>query len=122
MTKMHFYNKIDKKDKMMAGDELDRFVSSILETKQLSGMDDDVHAQLIDDLKQQLLDQINRALIDALPEEKLDQFNALLEDESVSDDEIQQFILNSGLDTQKIAAKTMLRFRDLYLESTEERA
>lgn len=105
----------------MAGDDLDRFVADMLQEKSLAGVNDEVRAQLIQDLKQQLLDQINRALIDALPEDKLDEFNHMLEDESTSDESLQQFILNSGIDTTQVAARTMLQFRDLYLQSPGER-
>lgn len=103
------------------GDELDRFVIDMLEAKQLSGVDDNVRAQLVDDLKQELLDQINRALIDALPDDKLDHLNSLLEDESVPDGAIQQFMMDSGIDVKRVTAETMLTFRGLYLQSEEER-
>jgi predicted methyltransferase len=106
----------------MTGDDLDRFISDILEAKKLSGVDADVRTQLIGDLKQQLLDQINRALIDALPEDKLDQFNILLEDPSTTDESIQSFIATNGVDVTRVTAQTMLRFRDLYLEPAEDRA
>lgn len=106
----------------MAGGELDQFVTQIINEKRLSGVTDDVRAQLVDDLKRELMAQINRALIDALPEEKLDAFNLLLEDETSDETIIQQFIMNSGIDVTNITARTMLRFRDLYLQPTGERA
>ena len=105
----------------MAEDELDRFVAEILEAKQLSGVNDDVRAQLLSDLKQQLLDQINNALINALPEDSLDHFNALLDNSDTTDEEVQQFIMNSGVDVGRVTTETMLLFRGLYLESPEER-
>lgn len=105
----------------MAGDDLDKFVADILEAKQLSGVDDLVRDQLISDLKSSLLDQINRALINALPEDKLDELNAKLEDDSVTDETIQQFIMDSGVDVQRVTVETMLAFRSLYLQTPEER-
>lgn len=105
----------------MAGDELDRFVAEILEAKKLSGVNDDVRAQLLSDLKRELLDQINRALIDALPEDSLDRFNALLDAPDTTDEEVQQFIMNSGVDVRRVTTETMLLFRGLYLETPEER-
>lgn len=106
----------------MNGDELDQFVGGILDAKKLSGIDQDVRAQLVTDLKQQLLDQINRALIDALSEDKLDEFNALLEDPTTTDETVQTFITTSGVDINRVTSKTMLQFRDLYLQSAEDRA
>jgi hypothetical protein len=106
----------------MNGDELDQFIGGILDAKKLSGIDQDVRAQLVTDLKQQLLDQINRALIGALSEDKLDEFNTLLEDPKTTDETVQTFITTSGVDIDRVTAKTMLQFRDLYLQSAEDRA
>ena len=99
----------------MAGDELDQFINEMLDAKKLSGVTEDVRAQLVSDLKQRLLDQINKALIDALPDEKMDEFERLLDDESLTDEQVQQFIMNSGVDVKKVTTVTMLRFYDLYV-------
>ncbi|HEU4715425.1 MAG TPA: DUF5663 domain-containing protein [Candidatus Saccharimonadales bacterium] len=99
----------------MAGDELDQFINEMLDAKKLSGVTEDVRAQLVSDLKQRLLDQINKALIDALPDEKMDEFERLLDDESLTDEQVQQFIVNSGVDVKKVTTVTMLRFYDLYV-------
>jgi len=102
----------------MAGDELDQFVNEMLDAKRLSGVTDDVRTQLVSDLKQRLLDQINKALIDALPDEKMDEFERLLDDDSLADEQIQQFIVNAGVDVKKVTTVTMLRFYDLYVTPT----
>lgn len=101
----------------MGGDELDQFINEMLDAKQISGLTDEVRAQLVSDLKQRLLDQINKALIDALPEDKMDEFEQLLDNESAGDAELQQFIANAGVDVKKVATVTMLRFYDLYVTS-----
>lgn len=106
----------------MQGDELDQFIADILTAKQLSGVTDEVRVQLTADLKERLLDQINRALINALDDEQIAQFNALLDDSSTDDQAAQQFIVNSGVDVRQVTAKTMLRFRDLYLNPNAEEA
>ncbi len=105
----------------MAQDELDKFIEDILVAKNLSGMSDEVKMQLISDLKARLLDQINRALIEALPDDKLDEFNLLLDSGNVSDESLQQFIIQSGVNIQQVTAKTMLLFRDLYLQTSDQR-
>ena len=99
----------------MTGDELDQFVREILAAKQLSGVNDDVRAQLVQDLRQRLLDQINRALIDALPDEKLDEFTNMLDNSEVTDELAQEFMVASGVDVKRVSIRTMLTFRDLYL-------
>jgi len=106
----------------MSQDEaLDKFINDMLSDKDLSGVSDEARGYLLEDLKNRLLDQVNRALIDALPEDKNAEFDALLDNESVTDIQVQQFIIDSGVDVQKIAAKAMLLFRDLYLQTPEQR-
>lgn len=100
----------------MAGDELDQFVNEMLDAKQLSGVTDDVRAQLVSDLKQRLLDQVNKALIDALPDGKMDEFEQLLDDETIDDARVQQFMLDAGVDVKKVTTVTILRFYDLYVK------
>lgn len=102
-------------------DQLDVFIKEIIDTKQLSGITDEARAGLIEEMRERLLDMINRALVSALPEVKVAEFSMLLDDESISDDRVQQFIADSGVDVERITAKTMLAFRDLYLLPNSER-
>lgn len=105
---------------MQEQDELDIFIDDILTAKNLSGVTDEVRKDLVADMKSRLLDQVNKGLIAALPEDKFDEFDRLLDDENVNEDQIQQFIVDSGVDVQKVTVNIMLRFRDLYLNPTEE--
>lgn len=105
----------------MAGDELDKFVGEIIEAKKLPGVSDEVRQQLVSDMKQRLITQINQALIDALPDEKMSDFSNLLDDENVTEEQVQAFVMSSGIDVQRITAQTMLLFRSLYLNTAEER-
>ena len=106
----------------MADDELDKFINEILDAKQLSGVTADVRTQLVSDLKQRLLDQINRALVDVMPDDKITEFNNLLDDENLSDEAVQQFITDSGVDVSGVTLQTMLRFSELYIKSSTDRA
>lgn len=99
----------------MAGDELDGFINEMLDAKQLSGVTDEVRAQLVVDLKDRLFDQINKSLIDALPDDKLDEFEAMIDDENVQDADVQQFIASSGVDVKRVTSATMIRFYELYV-------
>lgn len=98
----------------MNQDALSKFISDIIDAKGYKTLDSDVRRQLEQDLKNRLLDQINRAVLEALPENKIDGFNDLL-DRGASQQEVQQYIATSGVDTKKITLETMLRFRSLYL-------
>lgn len=98
----------------MDQDALSKFISDIIDAKGYKTLDSDVRRQLEQDLKNRLLDQIDRAVLRALPENKIDGFNELL-DRNASQQEVQQYIATSGVDTKKITLETMLRFRSLYL-------
>lgn len=99
----------------MQEDELDTFINQILEEKNVTGLTDQVRETLVEDLKDRLLEQVNQAIIEALPEGKIDEMNALLDDESTSDQQLQSFIETSGVDVNKVTTKTMLSFAELYL-------
>ena len=98
----------------MDQDALSKFINDIIDAKNFKTLDSEVRQQLEQDLKNKLLDKIDRAVLGALPENKIDGFNDLL-DRNASQQEVQQYIANSGVDTKKITLETMLRFRSLYL-------
>jgi hypothetical protein len=98
----------------MDQDALSKFINDIIDAKNFKTLDGDVRQQLEQDLKNKLLDQIDRAVLGALPENKIDGFNDLL-DRNASQQEVQRYIANSGIDTKKITLETMLRFRSFYL-------
>lgn len=98
----------------MDQDALSKFINDIIDAKNFKTLDGDVRRQLEQDLKNRLLDQIDRAVLEAVPEDKIDGLNDLL-DRDASQQEVQQYIANSGVDTKKITLETMLRFRSLYL-------
>lgn len=103
------------------GDPFEQFVSELLDSKAWGDrVDQDGRKQLEEDLKGRLLDQIDRAVIDALPEDKVDGLNELL-DREASDEEVHEYIANSGVDVQGITMQVMLRFRELYLGNEIDR-
>ena len=97
------------------GDPFEQFVSGLLDAKEWgSKIDEDGRKQLEEDLKGRLMDQIDRAVVEALPEDKVDGLNELL-DREATDEEIHEYIANSGVDVKGITTLTMLQFRELYL-------
>ena len=104
-----------QKGELMAEDRLNHFISEIIDAKNLSGISDEVRKQLHADLLVQLEDQINAALVEGLSTEKVEELNVMIDQEGVTDEQVRQFIDGSGVDSTAIAARTMVRFRDLYL-------
>jgi len=96
-------------------DSFTTFIKEMLDAKQWSEhVDDEVRAQLEQDLRTRLMDQIDRAIIERVPEDKIDGLNELL-DKQVPEEEIRQYVTESGVDTKQVTLETMVRFRDLYL-------
>ena len=100
---------------------LDKFIIEMLDQKQLSNLTEEAKKYLVDDLRTRLIDQINRSLIEAMSDEKVDEFNKMLDDPSATAEQAQQFIANSGVNVKKITGLTMLSFRELFLQTPEER-
>lgn len=102
-------------------DQLDTFIQEIIEAKHLPGITDEAKTDIRAQMREDLLDMVNRALVEALPDDRFEAFSQLVENETITDDQVQNFIAESGVDVQKVTAKTMLAFRDLYLQGPEER-
>lgn len=96
-------------------EQLIPFVDDLLKQKNLSGMTEDVYMQLRSDMAHDLRQQIDRALIEALPDDKLDEFNGLISNSETTEADLQQFMVDSGIDSVTIIARTMNRFREFYL-------
>lgn len=92
----------------------------MIDAKKLANLTDDVKANLVVDMKKRLVDQVNKAIINAMSDQKIDEFNTFMDNDH-TDQEVQDFIANSGVDTQKVAAQAMLAFRDLYLQTPAQR-
>ena len=96
-------------------ENVEQFIDQIINEKGYTSLDEDVRAQLKADLTQRLLDQIDTAAIYALPEEKAVELSQKLDDPNFGDEQVTEFMAQSGVDLQDVALKTMLQFRALYI-------
>jgi hypothetical protein len=104
---------------MMAQDELDSFVDSLIERKNLKGLTPEGREDVANELKELLVEQINRAIIDALPDDKLDELDELTSKDGYTAEDMQKFIADSGVNVAKITTETLLYFESFYLGSGE---
>ena len=91
------------------------FIDTVLKEKSLAGMRPEVFQQLRRDLATELKSQIDRSVIDELSESQVDDFSALMDSEETTEEVLQKFIQDSGVDTAAVVARTMARFREFYL-------
>lgn len=98
-----------------SNDPIDQFLNQILDEKKITGETPEVRKQLVADLRGRLMNQIDRAMINALDAKQLDKLSAMLDQDTMSDEQLQNFFKESGVDGQQVALDTMLRFRSYYL-------
>lgn len=97
-------------------DSVDQFLNQILDEKKLSGETPESRRQMVADLRSRLMSLIDRAMVNALDTEHLNQLSAMLDSgQAVSDEEMQNFFVKSGVDCKQVALDTMMQFRAYYL-------
>ena len=95
-------------------DNVEQFIDQLIDEKDLN-LEDDVRQELKVDMINRLLDQIDKASINALPEDKAIELADKLDDPEFTDEQVAEFIRNSGVDMERVALETMMQFRLLYL-------
>ena len=80
-------------------DNVEQFIDQLIDEKDLN-LEDDVRQELKVDMINRLLDQIDAASINALPEDKAIELADKLDDPDFSDDDLTEFMRNSGVDLE----------------------
>lgn len=96
-------------------DNVDIFINQLLDAKHLSGETPESRQIIAADLRRELMEQIDRAMIGSLNSSQLEQLSKLLDDDSLTDDQVRQFFVSSGVDSEAVVFNTMVRFRAAYL-------
>ena len=94
---------------------LEMFVNKLVEEKKFpENLEKEVLDQIKSDLLSRVEARINAVLISNLSEEKLEEFNKLL-DNNISDEEMQKFCLDNIPDLAQIIASELMIFKQSYL-------
>ena len=94
---------------------IDEFIESILNDKGITDVEPDVRNELKAEMQQRLTDQINKAAIMQLSEEKAAELAEKVNDPNFTDEQMTEFMQNSGINLAEVALDTMLKFRSFYL-------
>lgn len=103
----------------MENKDLDSFVDSLIEDKDIPGLTPEVREQVAEEIKGSIIEQINKAVLMELSDEQLDELNALMDKEGFTEQDMQNFIANSGVDLDRITAETLLYYRSFYLGNNQ---
>lgn len=100
---------------MLANKNIEDFVAEILKEKNsdLKDVSTEVFEQLKKDLVSRLEDRINVAILSKLPENKLDDFEKVLDEGD--QDKMQKFLTENVSDLETVVALELINFRKLYL-------
>lgn len=96
---------------------INTFVDKMMADKDLSAMGAEEREALRRNLQQKVEEQIEQAMLAALPDEKLLELEGLMDNEA-SDEELDKFFANCGVDFTQAAEQAMVEFRKAFLSST----
>lgn len=94
---------------------IDSFVDRLLLEKKFEVTDPEVLEKIREDLAERAEDRVNMAVLANMPEEKLAEFNRLLDTATLP--EIQEYCQENIPDLDEVIAKELVNFRNIYLNS-----
>lgn len=99
----------------MQNPELKKFVTDLIEEKNLVGLDQEIKDELIIELTGKLEEMVQRAVLGHLNDEQFSQFEELLD--SNDSNKIASFLSENKVPVQEITVSTLAKFRMAYLGS-----
>lgn len=98
---------------------VDEFIEQLLIDKGITDVEPDIREELKSEMKERLMDQINRAAIMQLSEDKAAELASKVDDPNFTNEQMTEFMQNSGVNLTEVALETMLQFRNFYLGAGE---
>ena len=99
---------------------MDLFCEQMLIDKGLNDLQGQAREDVRNEVKENLVTEINRSILAALPDDKFDELSRKMEAGELTEDDLAKAVTEAGLDIDDITEKTMLKFRELYLQGGEE--
>lgn len=93
------------------GNPLDQYVTELLGSKQISDTMEN-HAELMNEVNE----YIDSALLEALPDASLDQLSRAADDNTISDNMIEDLLKSNGADPDEIIKKALADFKEGYMK------
>ena len=98
---------------------IDDFIESLLKEKGITDVEGDIKEDLKNEMKNELMNQINEAAIYELSEDKAAELTELMNDPNFSNEQMTEFMQQSGVNLTQVTLDTMLKFRNFYLGTGE---
>lgn len=95
---------------------MEEYIQSLLREQ---GVPDDLDPEIREELALQLntraVNLVNQRLLDAMSDEAIDEFNTMMEDESVDQARVQAFVAEHVPNREQVTTAALTEFRQLYL-------
>ena len=95
--------------------DLNKFIRLLVTEKNFVNLSVEVQEQIEQDLLERAETRINAAILAKIPQNKLEEFNALLD--NANQDEIQKFCRANVYNLDEVIAEALVRFREIYLSA-----
>jgi broad-specificity NMP kinase len=92
---------------------LEDFVNKLLEEKGLINLEPEILAEAKKDILEKAEDKIKATIFENMPEDKLDEFNSLME--ANNEKNLQDFIKENISNIEELIAQALLDFKNTYL-------
>lgn len=93
----------------------DQYVDLLVEKKGLDSLPDDKKDRLKEEIKKTLIDEFNKEVLHQLPEDKLDEFEQILDDDSKTIEDAGVVIKSAGLNMGEILKTVLESFQKMFL-------
>jgi hypothetical protein len=95
---------------------MEQFIQQLLRDQDVpEDLDPEVRVQLVSELTSRASDFLNARLIDAMSDETVEHFNTMLDDDSTTPEQVQNFITTNVSNKDQVIARALAEFRMLYL-------
>ena len=98
----------------------DQYVDLLIEKKGLNDLPDDKKDRLKTKIKETLIDEFNKEVLRQLPDDKLDEFGKIIDDDSKTMEDAGVVIESAGLDMGEILKDVLESFQKIFLGQSPE--
>lgn len=101
---------------------LDLFVEQILIDKGFTDLAEDLKQEFRSEIKERLIVRINEAMVSALPDDKLEELEQMLDNNTATPESVNALVESSGVDMSGPIQEAMMDFRRVYLAGEVDEA
>lgn len=97
--------------------EIEQYIDRLLDEKQMLGHEREAEKQR---LFNELNDLVLRAVMRALPDDKLAELNHVLDEDEMSEEQIDKVVNDSGVDMAEVTRTVLTKFENEYLGGKQD--